>query len=78
MPCHCRLGLGLGLGFYIPVARCNGCPNHRNHISEGLNKRTIPLKLVPQEEKDNLCDMFDASFGEQSVETMFSPSLVDS
>jgi hypothetical protein len=51
-------------GFYIPVARCNGCPNHRNHISEGLNKCTIPLKLVPQEEKDNLRDMFDASFGE--------------
>jgi hypothetical protein len=50
-------------GFYIPVARCNGCPNHRNHISEGLNKCTIPLKLVPQEEKDNLRDMFDASFG---------------
>ena len=51
-------------GFYIPVARCNGCPHHRNHISDGLNKRTIPLKLVPQEEKDNLHDMFDASFGE--------------
>jgi hypothetical protein len=31
---------------------------------QGLNKRTIPLKLVPQEEKDNLHDMFDASFGE--------------
>ena len=51
-------------GFYIPVGRCNGCPNHCNHISAGLNKRTIPLKLVPQEEKENLCDMFDASFGE--------------
>ena len=50
-------------GFYIPVTRCNGCPTHRNHISEGLNKRTIPLKLVPEHEKETLRDMCEAAIG---------------
>ena len=50
-------------GFYIPVTRSNGCANHRKHLSDGLNRRTIPLKLVPDHEKETLRDMCEAAVG---------------
>jgi hypothetical protein len=36
---------------------------HSNHVIDGLNQLTLPLNLLPQQEKDTLRHMTDAAIG---------------
>jgi hypothetical protein len=41
-------------GFYIATNRQAGCPTHCNHLSDGLDKLTLPIKLLPVLEQETL------------------------
>jgi MULE transposase domain len=65
-PHVCHFGFRIkwdSLGFYIPIATHSGCPNHVNHLSDGLDRLTLPLKLIPEREKETLQDMCQAAIG---------------
>jgi hypothetical protein len=61
-------------GFFVNTNRTAGNPMHSNHVIDGLNQLTLPLNLLPQQEKDTLQHMTDVGLDA----TMFSLSLVDS
>jgi hypothetical protein len=50
-------------GFFVNTNRTAGNPMHSNHVLDGLNQLTLPLNLLPQQEKDILRHMTDAAIG---------------
>jgi hypothetical protein len=42
-------------GFYVTVEKKGvGCPNHKMHIKGDLSKRSLPMQLIPENEKEIL------------------------
>jgi hypothetical protein len=51
-------------GFYITLEKSSyGCPNHENDIKGDLSKLTLPMRLIPEKEKQILQSMSDACIG---------------
>jgi hypothetical protein len=51
-------------GFYITVEKKGfGCPHHANHLKGDLSKLSLPMQLIPENEKDILRSMSSACIG---------------
>ena len=51
-------------GFYITKESIiYGCPNHENHLQGDLSTLSLPMNLIPEQEKEILQSMADACIG---------------